>query len=126
VTDKIRLADHPPVFCAACFNADHEIRHVDFDAAADRGYGLRPGQEPISMDEIVLCERCVTLGAKLLGLEDVRPHQRTAERLEERIGELQGERDRAVEYADKMEDAIGSRPERIDGRKMRRPREPVA
>lgn len=123
MSNKIRLVDLP-IYCSACFNQDPSARHVDFDAASDRGYGINA--TPIIMDDLILCEKCVQHAAKLVDYEDAGPLSAELVRLNEENQRLQIERDKAVGYADKMEDALHHRPEKIDGRSMKRPRELAA
>lgn len=83
---KIRLADTAPAACAACGQYDPDARHVDFGAAGD--YGVAPAPDNIaggglvSIDDLILCERCVAGACGLLGLEDVSEHASEVERLE--------------------------------------------
>jgi hypothetical protein len=71
---KIRLADKPPVACASCGGQYTDRTHVDFGAAWD-GPMLSAGDDTagvigVSVDDLVICDECLTAGARLLGLVD--------------------------------------------------------
>jgi hypothetical protein len=58
--------------CSNCFQAE-EVTHVEFPAAwdgptlnADTTIGT--GIEPVAIDELVLCEKCLAVAARLIGL----------------------------------------------------------
>lgn len=54
-----RLADTRPPYCAACFQRPADLRCVDFEAAYDGP--VVPGQpEPVPVDDLVICERCLS------------------------------------------------------------------
>lgn len=67
----MKPASSPPAYCAGCYQQKPEKRHIDFDAAFDGpsfevpevGPGIR-----MQIDDLVLCEDCVTNAGKLLGL----------------------------------------------------------
>lgn len=67
----MKPASFPPAYCAGCYQQKPEKRHIDFDAAFDGpsfevpevGPGIR-----MQIDDLVLCEDCVTNAGKLLGL----------------------------------------------------------
>lgn len=122
----VRLANEirettTPVRCSGCFNQQPHLRHVDFDAACDRGYGNDEGVK-INMDDLILCENCVREGAEKLGIKDSRQLAAKVETLEKRLDVSEKRRVQAEKWAGTMEDAISHRPEKpqIDHRK--RPR----
>ncbi len=121
----IRLADRIPPFCAVCFN-QAQVRHIDCDAASDRGWDDGAGT-PISMDEIIICEGC----AKEIGyLVDMTDDEELKAKLRQKESELdKWKRDalKAEEYADRLEDIFDHRPGKIkvDHRRKPREREPV-
>lgn len=115
LANEIRPVDTPP-YCSACGCQDPAKQHVDFDAACDRGYG--EGLE-VPMDDLILCEECLKTGARCLGmLEGDEPGEKIAT-LERRLEEERKRADQHAEYADRMEQALGSRPAPI---KVSRPR----
>jgi hypothetical protein len=83
---KIRLAETAPAACASCRRRDPDERHVDFGAAGDYGMAPAPddiaGAKLVSIDDLIVCERCLTDAASVLGLEDVGAQRHEAERLE--------------------------------------------
>lgn len=120
LANEIREASRP-IHCAACFNSQ-EIRHIDFDAATDRGYSDGVAVA-VSMDELVLCENCVRNGAELLGMTD-------SEQLLERVADLERKSDvlrkrltQAQRYSDTMEEALGHRPDPIKLDHRKKPRQ---
>jgi hypothetical protein len=104
-----------PIFCSACHNQDSSARHVDFDAACDRGYGSLEDNPDIkiSMDDLVLCETCLRHGASLVGLVDADEQGARVESLERRLAEETRRCEQAVNYANRMEEALAARPEPI-------------
>src|SRR4051794_41947721 len=71
---KIRLAETAPAACASCRRRDPDARHVDFGAAGD--YGMAPAPHNIaraklvSIDDLIVCEHCLTDAASVLGLRE--------------------------------------------------------
>lgn len=107
-------------FCSACGN-QQSVRHVDFDAACDRGYGKAEAVE-VSLDDLILCEGCVRRGAEVLGIEDSTLLKAENEDLKRKL-DVQGKRRKQAErYASTMEEALQHRPEpvHIDHRKKPR------
>lgn len=122
LANTIREADRP-IHCSACFNSQ-DIRHVDFDAACDRGYANDEAVQVV-MDDLIICENCVREGARLLGMTDeTELHNRLTD-LEQKLDVERKARRQAQNYADTLEDAVGKRPDpvRIDHR--RRPRKQI-
>lgn len=92
--DRIRLADPPPAHCSGCFQQKPHMRHVDFEAAWD-GPALPALEGAVGVvahhiDELILCEECLTTGARLIGLQDVTALIKARARLEETRDELLG------------------------------------
>lgn len=84
---RIHLEEPGPPYCAGCHQAVPDKRHVDFGASTDGP--MMPalkgtvGVVGHSIDEIVICEVCITEAAKLLGLgnaEDLLAKLETANR----------------------------------------------
>lgn len=91
--DRIHLAAAPPAFCAACYQAKPDSRHVDFEAAYDGPtFASTPGEvaggKVITVDDLVICEDCLRIAAILLGLGD-------AEQLRKEIEQLTGQFEQA-------------------------------
>jgi hypothetical protein len=125
LASDIREADRP-IYCSACFNSE-PIRHVDFDAACDRGYGDE-GAIKVCLDDLIICENCLIEGLQVLGIEDSRDLKAQVVKLSQRLQVEERLRKQAQNYADTMEEALQHRPEqiKIDHRKLpRQIREPV-
>lgn len=117
LANDIRPAELP-TYCSACGCQDKSKRHVDFDAACDRGYGADENV-PISMDDLIICETCLRSAALLVDMVDgTEPLEKIAV-LERRLAEEQKRADQAAAYADRIEQAIAARPEPV---KVSRPR----
>jgi hypothetical protein len=122
LANEIREADKP-IYCSACFNSQ-DVRHVDFDAACDRGYANQEAVQ-IVMDDLILCENCVREGARLLGMtDDAELHQRVTD-LESKLDTERKLRRQAQNYADTMEDALGKRPDPVHIDHRRKPRKQI-
>ena len=107
------------VFCSSCFNQAPELRHVDFDAACDRGYGKTESVQ-VAMDDLILCENCVKEGAELIGMTDDAAQREHVADLERRLLVEEKLREKAERFSETMEDALSQKDVRIDHRK--RPR----
>jgi hypothetical protein len=107
LANKIRPTG-TPIHCSACFGQYPERRHIDFDAACDRGYG--EGPVPIAMDDLVLCEECVREGAQHLGMIDGERWQTREAALVEENALLKESKEEAVAYAELMERTLAKRP----------------
>lgn len=118
---------HMPAYCSACHNQNPEKRHVDFDAACDRGYSDGVAVA-VNYDDLILCEDCLKSGARLVEMEDASTLKAQIESLEVRLDAEERLRRQAQTYAENMEAALASRTDRkgpaaveIDHRK--KPRE---
>ena len=113
-------------FCSACGN-QQSVRHVDFDAACDRGYGKSETVQ-VALDDLILCEGCIRRGAEILGIEDSTVLKAEKEQLEAKLDTQRKALVQAQKYADTMEDALQHRPDpvKIDHRKLPRKEIPVA
>lgn len=110
-----------PVYCSACFNQAN-IRHVDFDAACDRGYANEEAVT-VSMDELVLCENCVKNGAAVLGIEDSAQLKRELDDAEVALRRERKEKEQAQRYASTLEEALvdqRAKPIKLDHRQKPR------
>lgn len=123
-----RLADNVirlsglPQRCSACFNQQPGIRHVDFDAACDRGYGNDEAIK-VDYDDLILCENCVKEGLQVLGIEDSKALKAENENLKRKLNVERKRREQAQRYADTMEDAISHRPEPVNIDHRKKPRQ---
>jgi hypothetical protein len=109
------------IFCSSCFNQQPEVRHVDFDAACDRGYGKAEAVQ-IAYDDLVLCENCLREGMMVLGIEDSAFLKAENEDLIRKLDVERKRRVQAQRYSDTMEEALQHRadPVKIDHRKKPR------
>jgi hypothetical protein len=124
LTNEIRETN-TPTHCSACFQQDGKLLHVDFDAACDRGYGDAHGVQ-IAMEDLILCENCLRDGAKLAGMVDGEVQAERIASLEGRLAEEAARCEQAVNYANRMEAALASRPTPIQVSRPRgRPRRPT-
>lgn len=68
----VRLAEPAPPYCSACFQQKPHMRHVDMGAAWDGP--VVPALEGAigvvghTIDDLILCEDCLTLAGNLVGL----------------------------------------------------------
>ncbi len=120
IAENIIQLTQTPVRCSSCFNQNTSIRHIDMDAACDRGYGNDEAVK-IVYDDLVLCENCVKEAATLINL--VPKDDQTISRLESELHIEKAKRQQAEKWAGTMEDALAARPEKveIDHRKKPRP-----
>lgn len=120
IAENVIQLTNTPIRCSACFNQDPKLRHIDMDAACDRGYGDEAAVK-IAYDDLVLCENCVKEAAVLVGLEPA-DHRELAQARRELANERELRR-RAERWAKTMQDAIANMPSppEIDHRKRPRP-----
>jgi hypothetical protein len=109
-----------PIYCSSCFNSE-PIRHIDFDAACDRGYGNGEAVQ-VAMDDLILCENCVREGARLIGMTDDTDLKAHLENLKRKVEVERKGRVQAEKWAGTMEDALGARPEAVKIDHRKRPR----
>lgn len=120
VANEIRPAD-TPIYCSACRGQDKTLTHIDFDAACDRGFG--DGPLPVSMDDLILCENCVKNAGRLVGMEEASETSQERDKFKRLWHEEKALREQAVGYADRMEEALQHRPDKLKVSKPRgRPR----
>ncbi len=119
----VKLANTPQ-YCAACFNQQPELRHIDFDAALDRGYGKDEAVK-VTMDDAIICENCVKEGAELLGMINAEEWQREKERLKRDRDMAFTLRDKAERYSATLEAAVTARGTKIDNRRRPKERQPI-
>lgn len=108
----MKLAHTVPVACACCYQQHIDRRHVDFEVFYDGP--VMPGTDPRPIDDLVICENCVTTAAKLIGLT-------REDEMKARIVELEGERAAAVDiaaqhqaFADAMRAAVALDPRPVE------------
>ncbi len=120
MAENVIQLTNTPVRCSACFNQEPSLRHIDMDAACDRGYGDEAAVK-VAYDDLVLCENCVKEAATLINL--VPKDDGTIERLERELDQIERQRKQAVKYAQTMEEALAARPEPITIDQRKRPRQ---
>jgi hypothetical protein len=111
-----------PMYCAACFNQQPSLRHSDFDASIDRGYGNDEATR-VAMDDLILCENCVREGARLLDMID--RDDQTIATLEHKLDVAEKAKRQAQNYADTMEEALTKRPEKVHIDHRKKPRKQI-
>lgn len=118
--NKIELTGLPQR-CSACFGQDSKRRHIDLDAACDRGYGNEETVK-IAYDDLILCENCVKEAAELIDMTDSEDLKARLLSLEDELDRERKARRQAQRYATAMEGALEERPEKvkIDHRKLPR------
>ena len=63
----MRRATRPPAFCSSCFQAKPQMLHIDFEAAYD-GPVINDGGIKVMIDDLVICEDCLSVAAKMVGM----------------------------------------------------------
>lgn len=122
LANEIREASRP-VYCSACFNSQG-IRHVDFDAASDRGYANEEAVK-INMDDLILCENCIKEGARALGIEDSLTLKEELEDHKRKLDITHRRLKQAQRYADTMEEALQHRPKEVHIDHRKKPRKDI-
>jgi hypothetical protein len=102
-------------------------RHVDFGAAWD-GPMVPPDQsvaggKMVSVDDLVICEECLTFAAALVGLGDVSERDERIDRLNERLTATGQRLGKALEANEKLQAAFSAQEQvkRPPGRPRKSP-----
>jgi hypothetical protein len=108
---KIREAHTPPVACSSCGGQYPDRRHVDFGSAGD--YGMVASQnvaggKMVSVDDLIVCDECLTAAAAVLGLADVTEAETRVERLNERLTDTGQRLGKALEAIEKLKAAVSA------------------
>lgn len=122
--NQIRAANLPP-YCSACFGQNSRLRHIDFDAECDRGYGESVEQP---FDDLILCESCVRVGAEIIGMIAEEQWKEREKDLEAKLDFAERKAKQQQKYADSLEQALvedRETPVEIDHRKKPRKVEAV-
>ena len=115
--DRIKLAEPAPSHCSSCFSAKPKMRHVDFGAFYD-GPVIGEGVVQHVIDDLIVCEQCLTIAARLLGLGDVGAVEAELHRAEEENDRLLAEKGQLREYSENLKAALLNRPEENGKRKV--------
>lgn len=117
----MRIAETPPVRCSGCYGQYPDRVHVDFETAWDgpvfreavaTGDGGVQQTLTVSIDELVLCDRCIRAAAALVN--GVKPDP-SAQRIAELERQLRREREAAAgkdDYIRKLENAVAAKAPR--------------
>jgi hypothetical protein len=113
--DRIHIASPAPAHCSGCFQQKPQTQHVDFGAAYD-GPAVPALEGTVGVvahviEDLILCEDCLTTAASLVGL--VRAEKLIAERdqLEAANRELVAQTYALENYRDKLIAALAAKPE---------------
>jgi hypothetical protein len=79
----------------------------------------------VAVDDLILCEECVTFAATLVGMGDVTEHEQRIDRLNERLTDTGQRLGKALDANEKLRDAIGAQ-EQVEGPRRGRPPKPKA
>jgi hypothetical protein len=112
--DRIQLAEPAPPRCSACFQQKPQERHVDFGASYDGP--VVPSAENVAglvghvIDDLILCETCITEAAQLVGLGNAAALTAERDQLEAGNRELRAKLAGFEDYAAKLETALQAKP----------------
>lgn len=108
---KIHIAEHPPVACSSCGGQYTDRTHVDFGSAGDYGMAAVEGVaggKLVSLDDLVVCEECLTAAASLIGLGDVEDAEERNRALNERLTDTGQRLGKALDAVNKLEQAVAA------------------
>lgn len=105
----MKICKTPPAFCSGCHRQQFDKRHVDFEAYYD-GPVIDPGNGiKQCIDDLVLCETCLTVAAQHLGMipadEDLIAQ---IEKQKKELGELRAYRARTARRNAAIEKALAA------------------
>jgi hypothetical protein len=95
-----------PMYCSSCFNQQPNLKHIDFDAACDRGFYGGENSTRITMDDLVLCEECIGEAARFLDWMPASEIKAALRAKDERIDRLEKDLKKAQRYAGNMEEVL--------------------
>jgi len=99
-----------PQQCSACAGQESGYRHIDFDAAVDRGfYGDDPATK-ITMDNLVICEGCIATAARLLDWMPTHEFQGELQDYKHKYLEEKQRADKQEEFSSRLEDVLSHDP----------------
>lgn len=98
-----------PAYCASCYAQKPDQRHVDLDAAYDGP--VLEGSVRVAIDDLILCEECLTQAGRLIGLVDSSDQAAELERLRDQVAEQDDRLLRQKTYVDRLEAAVAAKPE---------------
>ena len=113
--DRIQIAEPAPPRCSACFQAKPQETHVDFGAAYDGP--VVPAAENVAglvghvIDDLILCETCITEAAQLVGLGNAAALTAERDQLEAGNRELRAKLAGFEDYAAKLQAALDAKPQ---------------
>jgi hypothetical protein len=110
VANKIRLAEHAPPACASCFSQQPDMPHVDFGAYFDGP--VLDGAKHIQVDDLVICEQCLTEAASILGLTSNAKLEERIQRAAQRLGESEARNEAQAKHIADLTAALASKPEK--------------
>jgi hypothetical protein len=108
--DRIHIAEPNPPYCSSCFTQKPRSTHVDFGAFYD-GPVIKSEEGLIlhQIDDLVICEQCLVIAGRLIGLGFV-------EKVADELRKAESENDDLMEqirglkaYIEKREEAFGMR-----------------
>jgi hypothetical protein len=93
----------------SCGGQYPDRRHVDFGSAGD--YGMVPSQnvaggKMVSVDDLVVCDECLTAAAAVLGLGDTTEAEQRIDRLNERLTDTGQRLGKALDALEKTKQAV--------------------
>jgi hypothetical protein len=108
---RIHIANPNPPMCAACYQQQPQMTHVDFGASYDGPFFSSEvtGANAVSIDDLVVCEDCVRAAARLLGMVDPQFDASRAAAADQKIADLSERLAGAVTYINRLEDAAQAR-----------------
>jgi hypothetical protein len=113
--DRIHLAEPAPPHCSGCFQQKPQTRHVDFGAAYDGP--VVPALEGTTgvvghvIEDLILCEDCLTTAAGLIGLARAEKLQAAIDQAEAANRELAMKVAGLEDYTAKLAAAVAVKPE---------------
>lgn len=126
----MKVAKVAPPYCASCFQQQPEKTYVDLEAAYD-GPVISTGRAgntiKVAIDDLILCETCLTAAAKLLGLveaDDLKEENASLGKLVETLNEENRRKDHAIRKLTegqaglqglKLSAGRGPAPQRVNG-----------
>lgn len=100
----MRFAPVAPAYCAACFQHDAQVRHVDFEGTYDGPVLTLEDGRKQPIDDLILCEKCLVAAFELL---DPQQMNRRLERAKKTNDELQRQLSTLNQENAKLRDVIG-------------------
>lgn len=103
-----KIAESAPPACAVCHGQYPDRRHVDFEVAYDGP--VLDGAARVMIDDLIMCEDCLRIGARLVGLIDAPGLRGKLDGRQQEIERLEAALLERDAYVTQLEQTLAAKP----------------